>query len=220
MLGANIGTTSTALLAAFATSGDKLMSAFQIALCHLFFNLTGIIIWYPIPFMRRVPVRLARFLGRVTSRYRWFAIMYILIMFFLAPLTVFGLSIPGWYVLAIVGIPFILVLVTIAIINILQSHKPQWLPVRLRTWDFLPEPFRSLTPLDRQITKLTSLCSCCKCCTSLTQEDKDYMESSVFESENKTENIDSNENQTEKVPLQDDNAENVHQTKLYFETSI
>ena len=218
MLGANIGTTSTALLAAFATSGDKLVSAFQIALCHLFFNLTGIIIWYPIPFMRRVPIRLARFLGRVTSRYRWFAFMYILIMFFIAPLIVFGLSIPGWYILAIVGIPFILLLLTIAIINILQNHKPHWLPVRMRTWDFLPEPLRSLAPLDRQITKLITFCSCCKCCASLTQEDKDYLESSSFALEN-TDNRNM-ENQHKKLPLQDHPVEDVNQIKINFETAM
>ena len=28
----------------------------QVALCHLFFNIFGIIFWYPIPFMRRVPL--------------------------------------------------------------------------------------------------------------------------------------------------------------------
>ena len=165
MLGANIGTTSTALLAAFATSGDKMVSAFQIALCHLFFNLTGILIWYPIPFMRRVPIKLARFLGRITSRYRWFAAMYILIMFFIAPLIVFALTIPGWYVLAAVGIPFILLIVTILITNLLQDKKPEWLPGFLRTWEFLPETLRSLEPLDRQVMKLMALCSCCKCCT-------------------------------------------------------
>lgn len=167
MLGANIGTTSTALIAAFATSGNKLVSAFQIALCHLFFNLSGILIWYPIPFMRRVPIRIARFLGRITSRYRWFAVVYILGMFFVAPLIVFALSIPGWEVLAAVGIPFLILVLTIIIINILQDHKPQWLPARLRTWEFLPEPLRSLRPLDRQITRLMSFCTCCKCCPDM-----------------------------------------------------
>ena len=174
MLGANIGTTSTALLAAFATSGDKMVSAFQIALCHLFFNLTGILIWYPVPFMRRVPIRLARFLGRITSRYRWFAGMYILIMFFIAPLIVFALSIPGWYVLAAVGIPFIIVIVAILVINLLQDKRPGWLPSFLRTWEFLPEPLRSLAPLDRQVTKLMGLCQCCACCRAIDQSMDKY----------------------------------------------
>ena len=52
-LGANIGTTVTGLLAALV-SGK--VEALQVALCHLFFNISGIIIWYPIPFMRKVPL--------------------------------------------------------------------------------------------------------------------------------------------------------------------
>ena len=41
--GSNIGTTTTGLLAALASDGDKLKSSLQIALCHLFFNLSGIL---------------------------------------------------------------------------------------------------------------------------------------------------------------------------------
>ncbi len=183
MLGANIGTTSTAILAAFATSGNKLDAAFQIALCHFFFNITGILIWYPLPFMRKVPIAIARFLGRITARYRWFAFAYILIMFFFVPLTVFALSLPGWYLLAAVGIPFLLVVITVLIVNVLQRKKPNWLPARLRTWDFLPEPLRSLEPLDRQITRLSQFCSCCKCCKKCLEEDEPaeiYLDSEDF----------------------------------------
>ncbi|XP_070693298.1 sodium-dependent phosphate transport protein 2A-like isoform X2 [Pempheris klunzingeri] len=61
-LGSNIGTTATALLAALASPGDKLAAAIQIALCHLFFNIYGILLWYPLPFMR-LPIRMARVLG-------------------------------------------------------------------------------------------------------------------------------------------------------------
>ncbi|ELU11624.1 hypothetical protein CAPTEDRAFT_125820, partial [Capitella teleta] len=180
MLGANIGTTSTAILAAFAASGDSIQASFQIAMCHLFFNLTGIIIWYPLPFMRSVPISLAKYLGSVTSEYRWFAVMYLIMMFFLIPLTIFALSIPGWYVLAAVGIPIILLMIAIGIINIIQSKKPNWLPAKMRTWEFLPEPLRSLKPLDRIVTRV--LGCCCKCCTieqdaGSLQEVKDAMAS-------------------------------------------
>merc|ERR1711915_670366 len=47
-LGANIGTTVTGLLASLVSDGTN---ALQVALCHLFFNISGIIIWYPVPFM-------------------------------------------------------------------------------------------------------------------------------------------------------------------------
>jgi sodium-dependent phosphate cotransporter len=66
-LGANIGTTVTGLLAA-SVSGS--LNALQVALAHLFFNITGIVIWYPIPLMRRVPLGMARFLGRQSTKNR------------------------------------------------------------------------------------------------------------------------------------------------------
>uniref|UniRef100_A0A672UT07 Sodium-dependent phosphate transport protein 2A n=1 Tax=Strigops habroptila TaxID=2489341 RepID=A0A672UT07_STRHB len=61
-LGSNIGTTTTAILAALASPGDKLASSFQIALCHFFFNISGILLWYPLPFTR-LPIRMAKALG-------------------------------------------------------------------------------------------------------------------------------------------------------------
>jgi len=88
-LGANIGTTCTALLASMV--GDS-PQAVQIALCHLFFNLFGIAIWYPVPIMRRVPLRLARSLGAITSRYRFFPVIYIAFCFAVAPLALIGIS--------------------------------------------------------------------------------------------------------------------------------
>jgi len=88
-LGANIGTTFTAVMAALVS--DKI-TAMQTALAHLFFNISGILIWYPIPFMRRVPLNLARKLGKATRVWRGFPIVYILVMFFALPLILLGLS--------------------------------------------------------------------------------------------------------------------------------
>ena len=42
-LGADIGTTFTAVLASLVSSK---VESLQVALCHLFFNLTGIVLWY------------------------------------------------------------------------------------------------------------------------------------------------------------------------------
>ena len=64
----------------------------QTALAHLFFNISGIIIWYPIPFMRRIPINLARKLGKATRIWRGFPIVYIIVMFLLVPLILLGLS--------------------------------------------------------------------------------------------------------------------------------
>nr|AIE89828.1 NaPi II-like protein [Eptatretus stoutii] len=149
-LGSNIGTTTTAVLASLASSGDKLMQSLQIALCHLFFNISGIIIFYPIPFMR-VPIKLAKMLGNLTAKYRWFAVLYLLIAFFLLPGVVLGLSVAGWKVLLGVGLPLLLLIIIVVIINILQSRRPRWLPQKLRTWNFLPLWMHSLKPLDNLI---------------------------------------------------------------------
>jgi sodium-dependent phosphate cotransporter len=88
-LGANIGTTVTAIMAAMVSSGTE---ALQVALAHLFFNVSGIIIWYPIPFMRRVPLFCARRLGKATRLWRGFPLVYIAVMFLLIPLIFLGIS--------------------------------------------------------------------------------------------------------------------------------
>eukprot|EP00543_Licmophora_paradoxa_P004452 CAMPEP_0202444632 /NCGR_PEP_ID=MMETSP1360-20130828/3631_1 /ASSEMBLY_ACC=CAM_ASM_000848 /TAXON_ID=515479 /ORGANISM="Licmophora paradoxa, Strain CCMP2313" /LENGTH=582 /DNA_ID=CAMNT_0049060661 /DNA_START=88 /DNA_END=1836 /DNA_ORIENTATION=- len=88
-LGANIGTTVTALLAALVSDS---INSLQVALAHLFFNITGILIWYPVPFMRAVPLNAARTLGKATRVWRGFPIVYIIIMFFIIPLLVLGLA--------------------------------------------------------------------------------------------------------------------------------
>uniref|UniRef100_A0A673WQG8 Sodium-dependent phosphate transport protein 2A n=1 Tax=Salmo trutta TaxID=8032 RepID=A0A673WQG8_SALTR len=157
-LGSNIGTTTTALLAALASPGDKLAAAIQIALCHFFFNILGILLWYPIP-VTRVPICMARALGERTAKYRWFAVLYLLICFLLLPSLVLGLSLAGWRVMVGVGAPFVGVTVFIALVNLMQAHSPGHLPARLQSWDFLPRWMRSLKPLDRVITKATGCCS-------------------------------------------------------------
>ncbi|XP_062574632.1 sodium-dependent phosphate transport protein 2B-like [Saccostrea cucullata] len=163
-LGSNIGTTTTGILAALTTDtvgGTKrLQNALRVAMCHLFFNLSGICIWYPFPLMR-FPIPLAKFLGNTTAKYRWFALFYLVMAFFFLPLAIFGLSQGGWEVLAGVGIPLICLLFIIGIMKILQRKRPNWLPAKLRNWKFLPIYFRSLQPLDRLLNHLFGFCKIC-----------------------------------------------------------
>ena len=56
-MGANIGTTITAILAALATQNHI---AITVAFAHLCFNIFGIIIFYPLKF---IPIKLAEFVG-------------------------------------------------------------------------------------------------------------------------------------------------------------
>jgi sodium-dependent phosphate cotransporter len=88
-LGANIGTTCTAFLASMVTEKK---SAIQIALVHFFFNIIGIAFWFPVPFMRRLPLAMAETLSAHTLRYRWFGAFYILLVFVLIPLALFVFS--------------------------------------------------------------------------------------------------------------------------------
>ncbi|NWV20409.1 NPT2A protein, partial [Origma solitaria] len=157
-LGSNIGTTTTAILAALASPGDKLASSFQIALCHFFFNISGILLWYPLPFTR-LPIRMAKALGERTAKYRWFAVLYLIICFLLLPSLIFGISMAGWRALVGVGAPFLGLLIFVGLVNALQAHSPGRLPKWLQTWDFLPAWMHSLQPLDRAITQATLCCT-------------------------------------------------------------
>jgi sodium-dependent phosphate cotransporter len=86
-LGANVGTTITALLAAMAAGDNPAHqeAAVTIAFVHLAFNIAGILVWYPIPFLRRVPLNLARRVAAASVRNRWFALLYIGLLFFALP---------------------------------------------------------------------------------------------------------------------------------------
>jgi len=81
-LGANVGTTVTALLASLTGTPQ----AVTVALVHLLFNISGILIIYPIPVLRKIPVQLARLLALRTIHNRMFALYYMVGVFFLMPL--------------------------------------------------------------------------------------------------------------------------------------
>jgi sodium-dependent phosphate cotransporter len=84
-LGANVGTTVTAMLAALSTAS---VPAITIAFVHLIFNLSGILLVYPIAAIRRIPIRLAHGLATFTSKSRSLAIAYLIVVFYLLPLCV------------------------------------------------------------------------------------------------------------------------------------
>ena len=92
-LGANIGTTITALLAATALSGAGAVVGLQIALVHLMYNLLGVIVIYGIPFLRELPLKAAERLAEVATKRHSLAALYVLSVFFLLPgLCVFVMS--------------------------------------------------------------------------------------------------------------------------------
>jgi len=82
-LGANVGTTVTAMLAALSTGA---IGPVIVAFSHLFFNVSGILLIYPVPFIRGIPIFLARRLADLTSRSRVYAFAYVALVFYLVPL--------------------------------------------------------------------------------------------------------------------------------------
>ena len=84
-LGANIGTTVTALLAALSLGR---VDALAIALAHALFNITGVLLFYPIKPLRRIPIRLAKWFAVVASRSRYIAVLYLVGAFFALPLLI------------------------------------------------------------------------------------------------------------------------------------
>ncbi len=84
MLGANIGTTITALLAVAATKEAGL--ALTIAVVHLLFNICGTLIFFPLKPMRRIPISLAEGLAALAVRNRLWVVVYLLVTFGVLPL--------------------------------------------------------------------------------------------------------------------------------------
>nr|XP_018673358.1 sodium-dependent phosphate transport protein 2B-like isoform X2 [Ciona intestinalis] len=159
-LGANIGTTTTSILAALAQ--DEIANALQIAFCHFFFNIFGIIIWYPIPFMRNIPIKGAKALGNTTAKYRWFAVVYLIVVFFIIPAVILGLSLAHIWAMGAVMILVVVIVLFIIVVNVLQVKRPKMLPRKLQSWDFLPAPLHSLKPYDRIVMRVFFWCPCCK----------------------------------------------------------
>lgn len=84
-LGANMGTTITALLASLAVSGPNAVFGIQIALAHFLFNMSGTLIIYPWERIRRIPLAAAQWLADWAVQSRQVAILFVLLMFFIIP---------------------------------------------------------------------------------------------------------------------------------------
>jgi sodium-dependent phosphate cotransporter len=91
-LGANIGTTITALLAATSITGEPATFALQIALIHLLYNLVGVLVIYGLPFLRSLPMKAAEALAETASRRRPLALAYVVVVFFMIPGLLLGAS--------------------------------------------------------------------------------------------------------------------------------
>lgn len=84
VMGANVGTTVTALMAAIGKSE----AALAIALCHFIFNIWGVSLFFPIPFFRNLLNSLSRISGNLAQKNLAFAFAYLLALFFAFPFLV------------------------------------------------------------------------------------------------------------------------------------
>ncbi|KAE9552278.1 hypothetical protein FO519_004524 [Halicephalobus sp. NKZ332] len=151
--GAAVGNTFVGIVAALSSAPGRHQEAIQMALCQAIFNILGIILFYPLPFVKRVPDELAMKLGNKTAKYRWFALVYIATVYFLVPAVILGLSflspVPRYL---FIGSIFNFVFIIIGT-SVLQEKFPKILPKFLKNWNFLPTWLHSLKPYDKYMTK-------------------------------------------------------------------
>ncbi|HMP98584.1 MAG TPA: Na/Pi symporter [Cyclobacteriaceae bacterium] len=81
ILGANLGTTITALLAAIIKS----QAAINLAFAHILFNVTGILIFLSFKITRNFLVGVAKTFGKLTIQFRLIGFLYIVVVFFMIP---------------------------------------------------------------------------------------------------------------------------------------
>ena len=84
-LGANIGTTITALLAATSITGPAAEVALTIALVHVMFNVFAVALIYGLPLLREIPLHLAEKLAEIGAQNKPAALAYVLGSFFVFP---------------------------------------------------------------------------------------------------------------------------------------
>lgn len=84
-IGANIGTTVTALLASMAAPAETAHLAVQIAVVHLLFNFAGTVLIFPWNATRNIPIRLANWLAGVAVNSKKTALIYVVGLFYAVP---------------------------------------------------------------------------------------------------------------------------------------
>lgn len=88
-LGAKLGSTTTTILASFATGNA---AAITVAFVHFLFSLIGVFVIYPVKSIRSTSIRLTHYLGRLAYKKRRYAVAFVLVLFFLTPGIVIFLS--------------------------------------------------------------------------------------------------------------------------------
>jgi len=85
-LGANIGTTVTAILASLITGNP---AAVIVAFSHLLFNTCGMLLWWP---LKRVPIYLTEKFAELSIKNKLIPIGFVVTVFFVIPMLVIYIS--------------------------------------------------------------------------------------------------------------------------------
>lgn len=93
MLGANIGTTVTALLAATAVTGAVAAHALEIAIVHVLFNVFAVALIFGLPFLRNLPIFGAEWLAGLASERKLYAAVWVLGVFVVVPLLLIAITV-------------------------------------------------------------------------------------------------------------------------------
>ncbi|MEM9894944.1 MAG: Na/Pi symporter [Bacteroidota bacterium] len=88
ILGANLGTTVTALLTATLQSEV----AMNLAIVHFLFNTIGVVLFLSVPLLKNLPIKIASSLSTLTLRKRPIGLLYILATFFIIPFVLIYLT--------------------------------------------------------------------------------------------------------------------------------
>ncbi len=83
MLGCNLGTTVTGVIAA---SANPAADAVSVAVCHVTFNVLAALVWYP---LRAVPIGLAAWYARLAARSKRYYFLFLGVIYFAVPLAVY-----------------------------------------------------------------------------------------------------------------------------------
>ncbi|WP_448518307.1 Na/Pi symporter [Rhodoflexus sp.] len=81
IMGANVGTTFTAIIAAL----NNVEVSLSIAFAHFLFNVSGVLIFFFLPVIKEIPLLCSQLLSRFAMRYRLAGFLYVLLVFFAIP---------------------------------------------------------------------------------------------------------------------------------------
>ena len=91
-VGANIGTTMTAVIAAFGFSGFEATAAMTAAAVHLFYNLLAALVIFTLPFLRPLPVIGASWLGNLGAKNKLYVVAWLAGLFVVIPALLIGIT--------------------------------------------------------------------------------------------------------------------------------